>query len=72
MDIVKVIISLIGIGIIAYWSGRIVEFIKLPSLIGMIIVGMIIGPTFLNLVPEVTLNIAPQIMDISLLTVLFI
>ena len=64
MDIVKVIISLIGIGIIAYWSGRIVEFIKLPSLIGMIIVGMIIGPTFLNLVPEVTLNIDPQIKDI--------
>ena len=72
MDIVKVIISLIGIGIIAYWSGRIVEFIKLPSLIGMIIVGMIIGPTFLNLVPEVTLNIAPQIKDIALVTVLFI
>lgn len=72
MDIVKVIISLIGIGIIAYWSGRIVEFIKLPSLVGMIIVGMIIGPTFLNLVPEVTLNIAPQIKDIALVTVLFI
>lgn len=72
MDIVKVIISLIGIGIIAYWSGRRVEFIKLPSLIGMIIVGMIIGPTFLNLVPEVTLNIAPQIKDIALVTVLFI
>ncbi len=72
MDVSKIIISLIGIGVVAYWSGRIVEFINLPSLIGMIIVGMIIGPTFLNLVPESTLKIAPQIKDIALVTVLFI
>lgn len=72
MEILKIIISLIGIGIIAYFSGKIAELIKLPSLIGMIIAGMIIGPTFLNIIPEITLKIAPQIKDIALVTVLFI
>ena len=72
MDILKIIISLIGIGLIAYWSGRAVEFIKLPSLIGMIVIGMVIGPTFLNIVPEATIKISPYIKDIALVTVLFI
>ena len=72
MGILEVIISLIVIGIIAYLSGRIAEFIKLPSLIGMIVSGMIIGPAFLNIVPEHTLMIAPHIKDIALVTVLFV
>lgn len=72
MDILKIIISLIGIGLVAYWSGRIVEFIKLPSLTGMILIGMIIGPTFLNIVPADTIEISPYIKDIALVTVLFI
>ena len=72
MGILEVIISLIVIGIIAYLSGRITEFIKLPSLIGMIVSGMIIGPAFLNIVPEHTLMIAPHIKDIALVTVLFV
>lgn len=72
MGILEVIISLIVIGIIAYLSGRIAEFIKLPSLIGMIVSGMIIGPAFLNIVPEHTLMIASHIKDIALVTVLFV
>ena len=67
-----IMVSLILIGILANYSGKLVEFIKLPSLIGMILLGMFIGPSFLNLVPKSTLNISPYIKDIALVTVLFI
>ncbi|MBS4956376.1 MAG: cation:proton antiporter [Clostridium sp.] len=67
-----IIISLILIGILANYSGKLVEFIKLPSLIGMILLGMFIGPSFLNLVPQSTLDISSYIKDIALVTVLFI
>ena len=66
------IISLILIGILAHYSGKLVEFIKLPSLIGMILLGMFIGPSFLNLVPHSILDISSYIKDIALVTVLFI
>ena len=67
-----IIISLILIGTLANYSGKLVEFIKLPSLIGMILLGMFIGPSFLNLVPQSTLDISSYIKDIALVTVLFI
>nr|WP_211101833.1 cation:proton antiporter [Turicibacter sanguinis] len=67
-----VLLSLIIIGILANYSGKLVEYIKLPSLIGMMIFGMIIGPAFLNVVPQATLKIAPVIKDIALVAVLFI
>lgn len=67
-----IIISLILIGILANYSGKLVEFIKLPSLIGMILLGMFIGPSFLNFVPQLTLDISSYIKDIALVTVLFI
>ena len=38
----------------------------------MILFGMIIGPSFLNIVPKQTLNISLYIKDIALVTVLFI
>ena len=66
------ILSLAIIAILAIYSGKIAEKIKLPALIGMMIVGMIIGPAYLNLVPNQTLSIAPLIKDIALVTVLFI
>lgn len=72
MNFIIVILSLIVIGILANYSGKLVEFIKLPSLIGMILLGMIIGPAFLNIVPNDTLNISPYIKDVALVTVLFI
>ena len=72
MIILIVLLSLIIIGILANYSGKLVEYIKLPSLIGMMIFGMIIGPTFLNVVPQATLKIAPVIKDIALVAVLFI
>lgn len=67
-----ILISLILIGILANYSGKLVELIKLPSLIGMILLGMFVGPSFLNLIPQSTLNISPYIKDIALVTVLFI
>lgn len=72
MIILIVLLSLIIIGILANYSGKLVEYIKLPSLIGMMIFGMIIGPVFLNVVPQATLKIAPVIKDIALVAVLFI
>ncbi|WP_304969939.1 cation:proton antiporter [Romboutsia ilealis] len=66
------ILSLLTIGIIATYSGKIVEKFKLPALIGMMIVGMIMGPSFLNIVPSNILEIAPIIKDIALVIVLFI
>lgn len=72
INLLIIIISLILIGLFANYSGKLVEFLKLPSLIGMILFGMIIGPSFLNIVPNQTLNISPYIKDIALVTVLFI
>uniref|UniRef100_UPI0005A5F4EE cation:proton antiporter domain-containing protein n=1 Tax=Faecalimicrobium dakarense TaxID=1301100 RepID=UPI0005A5F4EE len=67
-----VIISLILIGVLSNYSGKLAEKVKLPSLIGMIIIGMLIGPSILNLVPKSTIDIAPLIKDIGLVTILFI
>lgn len=70
--IIIFLVSLLLIGIIANYSGIIAEKFKLPSLIGMMIMGMIIGPSFFNLIPESTLLLAPTIKDIALVIVLFI
>ena len=72
MTFIIVLISLLIIGILAHYSGKLIEYIKLPSLIGMMLIGMLIGPSFLNLVPDATLTIAPTLKDIALVTVLFI
>lgn len=67
-----IILSLIAIGILTNYSGKLVEYIKLPSLIGMMIFGMFIGPSFLNVVPKSVLDISPLLKDFALVTVLFI
>lgn len=72
MTFIIVLVSLLIIGILAHYSGKLIEYIKLPSLIGMMLIGMSIGPSFLNLVPDATLTIAPTLKDIALVTVLFI
>ena len=66
------LVSLLIIGVIATYSGKIAEKFKLPALIGMMVLGIIIGPSFLNVVPNNTLEIASIIKDIALVTVLFI
>ena len=72
MTLIIIVVSLIIIGVLANYCGKLVEYIKLPSLIGMMLLGMFIGPAFLNLVPDVTLAIAPTLKDIALVAVLFI
>ncbi|MGL5312144.1 MAG: cation:proton antiporter [Peptostreptococcaceae bacterium] len=67
-----IVLSLLIIGVLANYSGLIAEKLKLPSLIGMMLVGMLIGPSYLNLVPQGTLEISSTIKDIALVTVLFI
>lgn len=69
----KSTVFLILIGTFSKIFGNITEkYTKLPSLIGMMIFGMIIGPSFLNIVSNDILNISPIIKDISLISVLFI
>ena len=53
IKLLVIIVSLILIGILANYSGKLVELIKLPSLIGMILLGMFVGPSFLNLVSTI-------------------
>lgn len=64
--------SLIIIGVLSYYSGVVAEKIKLPSLIGMIILGMFIGPSFLNIVPSNTLELSYIIKDTALVIILLI
>lgn len=71
-NILLIILSLLLIGVLANYAGKLIELIKLPSLIGMILIGMFIGPSFLNIVPKITLAISPYIKDMALVTVLFI
>ena len=70
--IMIIIISLLIIGVLANYSGLTFEKFKLPSLIGMMLLGMFIGPSYLNLVPKETLEISSTIKDIALVIVLFI
>ena len=72
MNILLLALSLLLIGLISSFAGKLIEYLKLPALIGMILFGMIIGPAFLNLVPNITLKIAPYLKDLALVTVLFI
>ncbi|WP_270942123.1 cation:proton antiporter [Romboutsia lituseburensis] len=67
-----IILSLLIIGVLANYSGVVVEKLKLPSLIGMMLLGMFIGPSYLNLVPKETLEISSIIKDTALVIVLFI
>ena len=67
-----IIISLLIIGVLANYSGLIAEKFKLPSLIGMMLLGMFIGPSYLNLVPKGTLETSFTIKEIALVIVLFI
>jgi NhaP-type Na+/H+ or K+/H+ antiporter len=67
-----IVLSLLIIGVLANYSGLIAEKFKLPSLIGMMLLGMFIGPSYLNLVPQGTLEISSTIKDTALVIVLFI
>lgn len=50
--------------------GSLFSRIKLPSLLGMIIVGIVLGPYALNMIDESILNIAAQLRQIALVIIL--
>ena len=50
--------------------GRIFEKIRLPSLVGMLIVGIVLGPALLNVISPDLLKIAPDIREIALIIIL--
>lgn len=69
------ILTFLFLVFLAFYSnllGKVFEKIKLPSLIGMMIAGLLIGPHGVDKVPKLALDIAPALKDIALVTVLFI
>ncbi len=59
------LIFLCGIGL-----GKVFELLKLPSLLGMLITGIILGPYALNLLDPSLLGISPQLRQIALIIIL--
>lgn len=72
MQYILTLLFLIFLTFYSNFVGKIFEKIKLPSLIGMMVAGLLIGPYGVNKVPSLALNIAPTLKDIALVTVLFI
>lgn len=72
MELIYLLVSLGVILIGAHYFGKAAEYIKLPSLLGMMFFGLLIGPALLDLIPAVTLNQASFFKDLALVIVLFI
>lgn len=56
--------------LLGFISGQLFQKMKLPSLIGMILVGIVISPYCLNLVDDSILNISKDIRQIALVIIL--
>jgi len=59
------LIIFLGLGL-----GRIFEKLNLPRLVGMLITGIVLGPSVLNLISPDILNIAPDLREIALIIIL--
>ncbi|MGL5428981.1 MAG: cation:proton antiporter [Cetobacterium sp.] len=66
------LIFFIGLASLSRFVGGVVQKFKIPSLIGMMLVGLSIGPYCFNKTPELALKIAPILKDSALVIVLFI
>lgn len=64
------LLSLGFIIIVGYLLGRLLSAMNLPSLIGYIIAGLIMGPSFFNLIDQSTLNISSDLRRIALMIIL--
>ena len=64
------LVSLGLIFIVGYAAGFIVERIKLPKLLGMLIVGVVLGPYVLDLLDPSLLNISSELRSIALVIIL--
>lgn len=72
MHYIFTLIFLIFLAFYSNFFGKIVEKLKIPSLIGMMLAGLLIGPFGLKQTPDLALKIAPILKDIALVVVLFI
>ena len=72
MNYFIILLFFIFLALYSNYVGKIFEKIKFPSLIGMMVAGVIIGPYGLNKTPELALKLAPILKDIALIIVLFI
>ncbi len=72
MEYLILITSLCLIGGVSFLSGKLIEKIKLPALIGMMLTGMLLGPNVINIIPQITISSSSYIKDIALVIVLFI
>lgn len=64
------LMSIAIIMLTAFFVGWLCRKIKLPSLIGMIVTGIVIGPHILNLIDESILNISAELRKIALIIIL--
>ena len=64
------ILSIGLILVLGFLAGFLLNKIKIPGLIGMIIVGLIIGPYALNLIDPSILNISKELRQIALVIIL--
>ncbi|MGL5056466.1 MAG: cation:proton antiporter [Fusobacteriaceae bacterium] len=62
----------IGLAIYSNFLGKFFEKFKIPSLIGMMLAGLLIGPYCFDKTPDSALKLAPILKDIALIIVLFI
>jgi len=66
----KIVFSMLLLLVGGHLTGRLVEKVKLPKLLGMIIFGCIIGPAYLGILDNYTLVIGKDLKNIALVTVL--
>src|SRR5690554_6747264 len=64
------ILSFILIVVTGFIFGYIANKIKLPKLIGMILAGILMGPSILNLIDDSMFKIAPHLRQIALIIIL--
>lgn len=65
--------GLLSIGIIllsGFLAGLFFEKIKLPKIVGMIIIGILIGPSILNIIDDSIINISAMLRQIALVIIL--
>lgn len=65
--------ELLSLGIIllgGFITGFIFEKIKLPKIVGMILIGILVGPSFLNIIDDSIINISSMLRQIALVIIL--
>ncbi|MEG0895874.1 MAG: cation:proton antiporter, partial [Oscillospiraceae bacterium] len=70
MEVFFILTSIALIFLIGMFLGWLFKSVKLPTLLGMIITGIIIGPCFLNLISPSLISIAPELRQIALVIIL--